>query len=1511
MTLDAMRDVLAAMEPTGSDGFEGLAALALNAATHLHFRLTKSGSQQGTDGAGAGPADGIGFECKRYDSKVESATVKVKLLDLQTRDDVELWVLCATCPVDERIVRSVRQHADLYGLQTQVFDWDDTGATPLLALLLSFIPPGTLDAFLAKAGVSQAEIDGVRTALDTLRAQPGYLAERQELLAGLDVVNLGFAAARRANAEWLVQTLSDREAAIDHLRQPIAPLDKSVSHRIVRTALVHTVQAHMQGPAPKEALFLIGEEGAGKSWLPLDAWLELPADERPMLLVIQSRDLAALGDGFDLVQLLATNLARQTNRHGNGMTPGNWERLVRRWVDPRPYRSLALVVVVDGINQHEADWGRITRRLFRELRERNAHLVVSSRQGVFEDVVRPRFSEVRTCAVPIWTEGERNEILTAAGLAADSLKPSVAASLRNPRMLSIALELFDANALQSMDELTKAQLLFEYLRRARRDDAKDESAPAFMRRLTGLAQTLLAATTPIERRRARILDEVGATAEGRFFVPLGDDPTRYTLSPDGLTLALGLAVVDHVREAIHAGITPTEAIASLVDPISTLDDTADVLMAAAWAANLSRGNSRLDVVAGIITAFVGLQNVAPAHALGLHAFARESPDAVVLAAERIWLAPGQLPENGEWVQDALSALPSGSPSWTVVAAAITRWLSLGAPAPIPVESGSSSQEEQSRERRVQRYRGRLGKLTEHEKALLAGMQECEGDVDALASLSLELLAGRALEPFVPALARWALSSRLAQSSRSPGSAFSWLGNHNAVDWPATRDAVRSWCNDMLKVGHSDTGTAAVVQMYRFTGDSEDGHTARRLLDEMRANDPEYAQIRALNAMQSPESADPASPHPDDIATRIERFESIDVTTLFNHFGATSEDHNFERDLPWVARVQPTTAIAKVQAFIEQVPARDGMALRQGIFAIEAFSLAMSPGRADALLDVRNALLMDKAQGLSEREREVMGGYCLLLALPQLDGDAQLNALLRPAPEQAVWIQHTRRFKDATAPGIEQAARQALASGNPVVGRYILGHLGASHDPVTPAVDELVLKMVASDEPTDRVSAFAFLQHRGLNDALATFVESDWSSATAANDTEAYFGSLVLVKAVKQALASPAAVSPRITAEAFGAFALASAEAAAIVGGFLHIFLQAMESNVLPSPTVDLEVQLGGPLVLRDLIDVEERDIPGDKGFGRLNWTPADYAAKAKREHEALMAFCNALTRVDAALALRTLRPEGMHAAFAASASFLDAWTDRLLRMPRSGQRAVANIALMFAGYLAQVTPSRARMLFDAYADVEPYVSLVFHMAAYPLASQVAWQAAGTATFADLCGKRLDGAKNDAALAREVVAAQTEGRTDVLLAWVDTSLATGLPARVARAFAVLGFMDRSPDVDVRLASGSSMGGLPGAAWKHATRAYESNTWARHWFEALLAAPTDAEAWPFLVQLEECADARYDLWSGDLAGHAAHIHRLATGVRGAVRKRAGKTAHEREKTLFGEPRPDEVFLDSALR
>ena len=38
-----------------------------------------------------------------------------------------------------------------------------------------------------------------------------------------------------------------------------------------------------------------------------------------------------------------------------------------------------------------------------------------------------------------------------------------------------------------------------------------------------------------------------AVVDGRFFVPVEGDPTRYTLAEEGLTLALGFSVVDQLR----------------------------------------------------------------------------------------------------------------------------------------------------------------------------------------------------------------------------------------------------------------------------------------------------------------------------------------------------------------------------------------------------------------------------------------------------------------------------------------------------------------------------------------------------------------------------------------------------------------------------------------------------------------------------------------------------------------------------------------------------------------------------------------------------------------------------------------------------------------------------------------------------------------------------------------------------------------------------------------------------
>ena len=73
--LDRLREILLALPPSGEDGFEGVFAEALSRISGVPFRLAKSGTQFGIDGAAAHAEDAICFECKRYNKEPPASLI--------------------------------------------------------------------------------------------------------------------------------------------------------------------------------------------------------------------------------------------------------------------------------------------------------------------------------------------------------------------------------------------------------------------------------------------------------------------------------------------------------------------------------------------------------------------------------------------------------------------------------------------------------------------------------------------------------------------------------------------------------------------------------------------------------------------------------------------------------------------------------------------------------------------------------------------------------------------------------------------------------------------------------------------------------------------------------------------------------------------------------------------------------------------------------------------------------------------------------------------------------------------------------------------------------------------------------------------------------------------------------------------------------------------------------------------------------------------------------------------
>ena len=274
-----------------------------------------------------------------------------------------------------------------------------------------------------------------------------------------------------------------------------------------------------------------------------------------------------------------------------------------------------------------------------------------------------------------------------------------------------------------------------------------------------------------------------AVSDGRFFVPLADDRTRYTLAEDGLTLALGLAVLDQLRTALRSGSNPAAALEALIEPISALDKAADVVLAAATVACVG-DEYPVEVGSAAICGFVTMQNLGDTFT-AFAGLTRERIEVFLHAARRLSLA-GVSQANFDWVEGALLAAKGEERLWPTIEAAIREWLSVYSTALDPADRAAVARAKEEKE-----FEERVAALSLVEQELLGGLTGYgDGPAGGLAHLAFVLMAGKPIAPLVPVLLCWSFGSSLSpERSMALHRAFMHLVRFNAVDWSAARDAI--------------------------------------------------------------------------------------------------------------------------------------------------------------------------------------------------------------------------------------------------------------------------------------------------------------------------------------------------------------------------------------------------------------------------------------------------------------------------------------------------------------------------------------------------------------------------------------------------------------------------------------------------------------------------------------------------------------------------------------------------
>ena len=727
-----------------------------------------------------------------YDDRVPKEQVLSKLAEIAANENsqTDLWILGSTGPVAAQDLDTAKAFGRRVGIGVLIFDWSPSGLAALPTLLA--LSPDVTARFLSEKLEENANL--VRNKLAAVENHPQFADRADQLRRALSEPSLAPAYARNANEAWLRAVFESAKHARAVLGQPLAPGDISFTAVLDRVTIRDAFGKSLFG-APNGAIAaLLGVDGSGKSWLFAQTWQAQP--DKALTLVLVPNDFGDQPSPENIENLLISKCITQTGDAHGPVVQERWRRYFQRWrqlTDPvRP----TLVVFVDGINERSnLRWDRILDTLSDLLGGLAGKLAISCRFAFFRDRLGARLvSAVEQTIVPEWSKDELERLLSAKGLTLAKLSPAVAASLKNPRLFSIASQLLDAHQIEQIEELSVSRLLFEHIRSS--DPGLPVTPTEFARHVRDHADvivnrlrkqdtqdlTIFGGITAGDQPGSTWSSQFDAVSAGRFFETVEGEPTLYRLKEDGLPLALGLSLLSTMRRAHRNQADLQEELSKILDPIAALDKTSDVLLGAVMAAVLDR-QSADEIAAALIQALAGLQNPNSACYPEFRALARSRPVPFLQALELASLRDRFTP-NLSWLTEAISEIKNEPAHSTAIAHYLHRWLNLFSDSPhrqvVPYGLSTQQQAAEYAKNKAEIDQG-LASLCATERKILDDFVHVEkGDYAGLSSIAFRLLAGMPLAPFARSLRNWKFADVL-NSAFSPAKEFRHLLTLNRVD----------------------------------------------------------------------------------------------------------------------------------------------------------------------------------------------------------------------------------------------------------------------------------------------------------------------------------------------------------------------------------------------------------------------------------------------------------------------------------------------------------------------------------------------------------------------------------------------------------------------------------------------------------------------------------------------------------------------------------------------------------
>lgn len=1135
LALESLQDSLQGMPP---GKFERLIASLIGRLLNVRVLVARAGFQFGGDAGTVGmQGRHLRVECKRYQKStpLDERELCGEVDHALERDpELEAWMLAIPRAVTEQEGQALHNKGEKVGLPILILDWELSGSPRLAALCTA--APDLVEDYLGQA---MGEI--VSNLVSPL--SEGL----QQLSREFETWNLGFERLRRTSHARLESIWTVRRDAVAAIGQNVAggATDRTIS----RLGLEGGLDDWWNGPAKGDApAVLLGDEGTGKTWAAF-GWLRARLATLPLVQVISASSL----DDQDLLSPISIKrvLARQVREWtGGALSVEHWFMRVERWLKRPPEEGPVFLIYIDGLNQASAvPWLSCLKALQAPPFEGLVKVMVSNRPMHF----REKLHELRGLVVPSvvipvgdYSEAEFQQKLGLEGLASDALSPAIRDFARRPRLFDLVIRL--RTSLASPGELTPDRLLWEYGRDEQGNrDRRSFSEAEWHEWLRDLAQRCQIEPGPVSRRELAEMTSRADLSAPEVFARLSDIIDGRITQVDArgqhqfnsavVAHALGLVLLENLREVGSSLEDLLEAIEQWLDPLTGLDQRSDILRAATSILLAQAQDPPGPVAGALVTAWLQSQNLADEHCAELQGLAPRLVGALLDAVEQ-----SQRPNQAKarlWAIQSLRALrrEAGSALDTIIDRSC-RWLSTGFRSIFPADPTYMEADS----KRAERFIERIGIDASGEIRILGvPLKLVDGHPDELAMAVPSVLEGFPLAGasrlFEVASANMAVCGRLPVWQE-----LEWLCLLNPVDAEETAHVLQTLAED-VQVRRPESGLnpdmprRMAANIFWLVGTESADREAKRINPSFGGSHFDYDKDYLLNPARSllglerrhAEMAlldtglvcayridrvqkwwiDPTFEAPKNFLEELgSQLDTLDLKNVESGLWRTAEDHMLEKLIPVFARYFPQELATNIlNLFHVVLDAPRGTQMQRALKIVDHFILTglkeaqiaralralLDPPQAQVNLLHISRLIVVEIQAMGPNEqREVV----LSAGLPVII--SEISDVLR-----SMSISEAERWLEAQGQHRLNQLRNCVVS-------LVDTEIGESE-----ALRAWLREIIFSKDSDSHGIAHYMLNRTGGQKWSQELWNSGWSTSRKADQWTNHFGSLTLMRAGKE------------------------------------------------------------------------------------------------------------------------------------------------------------------------------------------------------------------------------------------------------------------------------------------------------------------------------------------------------------------------------------------------------------